>query len=115
MSEKLVEKIIGNSYVVHNDTFFIADVYEGNYYKLLEGGVVKTVALPKKEYDRVLAQYQERVKNDEMIVTAYELNEKAGLLSKVSEITADPEAAEKEWFLRKHPQVVVSEEPKKKR
>ena len=109
-----MEKIIGNSYVVHNNEFFIADIYEGNYYKLMEGGVIKTVALPKKEYDRVLAQYEERVKKDEMIISAYELNKKAGLLDKVSEITADPEAAEKEWYLRKHPQVVVTEEPKRK-
>ena len=109
-----MEKIIGNSYVVHNNEFFIADIYEGNYYKLMEGGVIKTVALQKKEYDRVVAQYEERVKKDEMIISAYELNKKAGLLDKVSEVTADPEAAEKEWYLRKHPQVVVTEEPKRK-
>ena len=115
MSEKMMEKIIGNSYVIHNDVFFVADIYEGNYYKILEGGVIKTMALPKKEYDRVVTQYEERVKKNEMIITAYELNKKAGMLDRVTDVTADPEAAEKEWYIRTHPQVVVSTEPKKKK
>ena len=88
-----MEKIIGNSYVIHNDVFFVADIYEGNYYKILEGGVIKTMALPKKEYDRIVTQYEERVKKNEMIITAYELNKKAGMLDRVSNVTADPEAA----------------------
>ena len=114
MSEQYMEKIIGAAYVVDKEKFFAADIYEGNYYKLVEGGVVKTVGLPKKEYDRCLLQYQERLKKDEMITCAYELNKKAGHEFDVPKITADPEAAEKEWYLRKHPQVVITEEPVKK-
>ena len=115
MSEKLVEKIIGAAYVVHNDNFFVADVYEGNYYKIQEGNTVKMFAFPKKEYERVLAQYEECVKNDTMISSAYEMNKRANHSFEIPAITADPEAAEKEWYIRKHPQVVPVAEPIKKK
>lgn len=115
MSEKLVEKIIGAAYVVHNDNFFVADVYEGNYYKIMEGNAVKLLAFPKKEYERVLAQYEECVKNDTMITSAYEMNKRANHSFEIPVVTADPEAADKEWYIRKHPQVVPVVEPVKKK
>ena len=113
MSE-LVEKVIGATYVVHNDQFFLADIYEGNFYKIMDGGVVKTTMLPKKEYERVLMQYQECLEKDIMITSAYELNKRANISFEVPKVSADPKAAEKEWYLRKHPHVVPQPEPKKK-
>ena len=95
MSE-LVEKVIGATYVVHNDQFFLADIYEGNFYKIMDGGVVKTTMLPKKEYERVLMQYQECLEKDIMITSAYELNKRANISFEVPKVSADPKAAEKE-------------------
>ena len=115
MNEKLMEKIIGASYVAHNEKLFIADIYEGNYYKILEGGTVKTISLPKKEYDRIVAQYQECVRKDIMITSAYEMNKRTNLSYDVPAISADPEAAEKEWYIRKHPQIVDVEDTGKKK
>lgn len=115
MSEKLVEKIIGAAYVVYNNKFFAADLYEGNYYKILDGNVVKTIAANSTEYERVKARYEECVKNDKKIETAYEVNKRANQSFSVPKITADPEAAEKEWYIRKHPEVVLVTEPEKKK
>lgn len=115
VSEKLVEKVIGAAYVVHNDNFFAADVYEGNYYKIMEGNTVKLYAFPKKEYERVLTQYEECVKNESMIISAYEMNKRANHSFEIPTVTADPEAANKEWYIRKHPQVVPVVEPVKKK
>lgn len=115
MNEKLMEKIIGASYVAHNEKLFIADIYEGNYYKILEGGTVKTISLPKREYDRIVAQYQECVRKDIMITSAYEMNKRTNLSYDVPAISADPEAAEKEWYIRKHPQIVAVEDTGKKK
>lgn len=115
MSEKLVEKVIGGTYIAHNDKIFVVDVYEGNYYKLVEGGTLKTISLSKREYDRLMEQYQECVRKDIMITSAYEMNKRANYSYDIPAVSADPEAAEKEWYLRKHPQVVVVEETKKRK
>ena len=116
MSERIVEVIIGAAYVAVNGRFFAADIYKGNYYKLMENNTVKIVPLVSRDYERVVAQYEECVKNDKKITSAYELNARAHHNFEIPAVTADPEAAEKEWYIRTHPQVVETpqvEEPKK--
>ena len=116
MSERIVEKIIGAAYVAHNNNFFAADIYEGNYYKILENNnTVKTVPIVTKEYERVLSQYKECVDKEIKITSAYELNQRAHHNFDVPTVTADPDAAEKEWYIRTHPQVVEVPEPEVKK
>lgn len=106
MSERIVEIIIGSAYVASNGRFFAADIYKGNYYKIMENNTLKTVPLVSRDYERVVAQYEECVKNNQKITSAYELNARAHHNFDIPKITADPEAAEKEWYIRTHPQVV---------
>lgn len=113
--EKLVEKIIGAAYVVYNNQFFAADLYEGNYYKILEGNIIKTIPANSTEYERVKERYEECIRNDTKIECAYEINKRANHSFSIPEVTADPEAAEKEWYIRKHPQVILVPEPVKKK
>ena len=115
LPEGLQEKIIGYVYVVDDrGVFFAADLYEGNYYKLKEGGGSKTPSVSSKDYERELAKYKRCVEEDRPIATAYEVNERMGKKG-IPEISADPKAAEKEMYIRKHPQVVpVKEEPGEK-
>jgi len=115
MSQQFVEKIIGAWYIIENGKMFAADIYEGNYYKLMDGNIQKTVPLVQSDYDRVVQQYMECVKKEQRIESAYEKNKKMFLDFTVPEITADPEAAEKEWYIRTHPQVVHTPEPVKKK
>ena len=117
MGEQIVEKIIGAWYVIdENGRLFAADIYEGNYYKLIEHNIQKTLPLASKDYDRVVSQYKECLEKNIHINTAYEMNQRACLNFAVPEITADPDAAEKEWYIRTHPQVVhVPEKQKKKK
>ncbi len=110
-NEPLREKIIGSFYVTDNNRFFAADIYEGNYYKLVRGSSIETLSLPKEAYDKIVANYEKCVEAGEMITTAYSLNQKANQMFAVPVQTADPEAAEKEWYLRTHPQVVPVVEP----
>ena len=110
-NEPLREKIIGSFYVTDNNRFFAADIYEGNFYKLVRGNSVETLSLTKEAYDRVVANYERCVEEGKMITTAHSLNQKANLPFSVPVQTADPEAAEKEWYLRTHPQVVPIAEP----
>lgn len=110
-NEPLREKIIGSFYVTDNNRFFAADIYEGNYYKLVRGNSVETLSLTKEAYDRVVANYEKCVEEGVMLTTAYSMNQKANLTYVVPTQTADPEAAEKEWYLRTHPQVVPIAEP----
>ena len=111
MSQHFVEKIIGAWYVMEDGKLFAADIYEGNYYKLMDGNIQKTVPLVKTDYDRVVQQYNDCVKNGQRIESAYEKNQRMCLEFTVPEITADPEASEKEWYIRTHPQVVHTPEP----
>lgn len=114
MNEKPVEKIIGWVYCMIDDENMAAvDIYEGNYIKLMKGGALTHTAARKQDYDRAAALYEECVKKDEMISTAYEQNQRLGLGIRVPEITADPKAAEREWEIRKSPQIVHYEEPKR--
>lgn len=110
-NEPLREKIIGSFYVTDNNRFFAADIYEGNFYKLVRGNSVETLSLTKEAYDRVVANYERCVEEGKMITTAYSMNQKMNLTFAVPVQTADPEAAEKEWYLRTHPQVVPIAEP----
>ena len=113
--KEFVEKIIGGTYVMHDGEFFAADIYEGNYYKIKKGSSVITMPLANDLYERVLKQYEEHVAKNERFKSAYEMNKQAHLKFEVPVETADPEAAEKEWYIRTHPQVVETvEEPKKK-
>lgn len=116
MKEKPVEKIIGWVYcMIDSENMAAVDIYEGNYIKLMNGGALTRTAARKQDYDRAVVLYEECVKNDEMISTAYEQNQKLGLDIRIPEITADPKAAEREWEIRKSPQIVHYEEPEKKR
>lgn len=116
MGEKIVEKIIGAAYVAHNGNFFAADIYEGNYYKILENNnTVNPVPILTKEYERIVSQYKECVEKGVKITSAYELNQRAHHNFDVPTVTADPDAAEKEWYIRTHPQVVEVPEPEPKK
>lgn len=109
-------KIIGYAYVVWHDDMFAADLYEGNFVKYPDGN---TDSVDRQVYEKAYAQYQRDVEEGRKIVTAYEKNQLLNLNFKVPAATADPEAAEKEWYIREHPQAVPSfdepeQEPEKK-
>ena len=112
-NQPLVEKIIGYCYVVQNNKFFAVDLYEGNYYKLWEGGSINHMHAAENDYLKAFEQYQECVKEGKKIKTAYEINEGAGI-NGVPEVSADPKAAEKEYYIRTHPHVVPESKPEKK-
>ena len=116
MNEKPVEKIIGWVYfMIDKENMAAVDIYEGNYIKLMTGGVLTRTAARKQDYDRAVALYEECVEKDEMIPTAYEQNRRLHLDIKVPEITADPQAAEREWEIRKQPELIHYGEPPKER
>lgn len=115
VNEKQTEKVIGWVYFLLNGNMIAADIYEGNYIKLIVGGVETLTSVRKTDYDKAVKIYQECVEKDEMIPTAYEENKRLQLDIKLPEITADPKAAEKEWKLRKTPNRVEYEAPVEKK
>lgn len=115
MSDMLVEKIIGHVFVVQDgDKFFAVDLYEGGYYKVFKKNMVNTISVPPQQYEQAKREYDLCVQEDRPISTAYAANLKAQITGVPVE-TADPEAAEKEWYLRKNPSRVPIVEPQKKK
>jgi hypothetical protein len=106
--EKVSAKIIGYAYVIWHDDMIAADLYEGNYVRYPDGNIN---SVDPKYYERAYEAYQKNVENKEKIVTAYAMNQRLHLVEKVPEMTADPEAADKEWYLRMHPQVIAAAAP----
>lgn len=109
-------KIIGFAYVLWHGDYFAADLYEGNMVRYPDGNVD---AISPNLYDKYMAQYQRWVKEDKPIETAYEANIKMHkkLDFKIPVATADPKAAEKEMYMRRHPEEFRNPEivePKKK-
>lgn len=109
-------KIIGFAYISWHGDYFAADLYEGNMVRYPDGNVD---AISPNLYDKYLAQYQRWVKEDKPIETAYEANIKMHkqLDFKIPDATADPKAAEKEMYMRRHPEEFREPEiaePKKK-
>lgn len=110
------KKIIGFAYVMWHGEYFAADVYEGNMVSYPDGNVD---SIPDKTYQQTLEKYKELVKRDERISTAYDANKKMNrnFLFQIPASTADPEAAEKEWYLRHlpEPEPEVIPEPERKK
>lgn len=96
-------KIIGFAFISWHGDYFAADLYEGNMVRYPDGNVD---AISPNLYEKYLAQYQRWVKEDKPIETAYEANIKLHkkLDFKIPVATADPKAAEKEMYMRRHPE-----------
>lgn len=110
-------KIIGYVYVLWHGEYFAADLYEGNMVRYPDGNIE---SVDEEIYQKNLKKYQMAVEQGEKIMTACEANQVLGheFYFKIPASTADPEAAEKEWFLRTHPQEQtepLAEQPQRKR
>lgn len=106
MNDMPKNRIIGFAYIQWHGEYFAADLYEGNIVHYPDGNVD---SIPDHIYQKNLRQYQEQVGRGEKIATAYEANLKMGkeFYFKIPSATADPEAAEKEWYQRTHPEIFL--------
>ncbi len=96
-------KIIGFAFVKWHDQLIALDLYEGNMIRYPDGNIG---AIKDELYKKYVKQYEDHVRNNEPIATAHDANAKMGVKFNfmIPETSVDPQAAEKELYMRRHPE-----------
>ena len=96
-------KIIGCAFVKWHGQYIALDLYEGNMVRYPDGNIG---AIKEDLYKKYVKQYEDQVRNNKPISTAHEANAKMGVKFNfmVPDTSVDPLAAEKELYMRRHPE-----------